>query len=98
MKLDVSSELLSFSNLHRNLNLSVTVMPVHLLYMCFFMTWFFCKVQQARKMGKQAILVAVIVAKIHFTKPPKRRGSNPLLAACLARKKRDDLDKQARNH
>lgn len=49
-------------------------------------------------MGKQAILVAVIVAKIHFTKPPKRRGSNPLLAACLARKKRDDLDKQARNH
>lgn len=49
-------------------------------------------------MGKRVILVAVIVAKILFIKPPKRRGLNPLLAACLARKKRDDLDKQARKH
>lgn len=47
-------------------------------------------------MGKQVILVAVTAAKIPFTKPPKRRGSNPPLAACLARRKRDDLDKEAK--
>lgn len=49
-------------------------------------------------MGKQVILVAAIVAKIPFIRPPKRRGSNPLLDACLVRKKRDDLDKQTRKH
>lgn len=60
--------------------------------------FFFGKVQQVHKMGKQVIPVAAIVAKIPFIKLPKRRGSNPPLAACLARKKRDDLDKPARKH
>lgn len=47
-------------------------------------------------MAKQATLVAVTAAKIPFTKPPKRRESNPPLAASLARRKRDDLDREAR--